>query len=70
MQLLSQLLENVKPEDLNCLQFIQGGKVHLSFKEKSSRDHLFSEVLGIDGFEIPVTRDAEKLNTVYQRDFP
>ena len=69
-ELLSQLLEIVKPEDLKCVQFLQGGKVHLSFKEKSSRDHLFSEVLAFDSFEIPVTRDGEKLDTVNQRDFP
>ena len=68
-ELLSLLLEIVKPEDLKCVQFLQGGKVHLSFKEKSTRDHLFSEELGIDGFEFPVTRYAEKLNTVYQCDF-
>ena len=69
-ELLSLLLEIVKPEDLKCVQFLQGGKLHLSFKEKSSRDHLFSEVLAFDCFEIPVIQEAEKLNTVNQRDFP
>ena len=48
----------------------RGGEVHLSFKEKSSRDNLFSEGLRIDGFDIPITRDAEKLTTVYLRDLP
>ena len=47
----------------------RGGEVHLSFKEKSSRDNLFSEGFRIDGFDIPITRDAEKLTTVYLRDF-
>ena len=48
----------------------RGGEVHLSFKEKSSRDNLFSEGLRIDGFDIPITRVAEKLTTVYLRDLP
>lgn len=48
----------------------RGGKVHLSFKEKPSHDHLFSEGLRIDGFDIPITRDVEKLTTVYLRDLP
>ena len=69
-ELLPQLLEIVKHEDLKCVQFLRGGKERLFFKEKPSRDHLFSEWLRIDDFDIPVTRDAEKLTAVYLRDLP
>ena len=67
-ELLPQLLEIVEPEDLKCVQFLRGGKVCLSFKEKSVRAQYISEGLRFNGQDIPVTRDAEKLTIVYLHD--
>ena len=67
-ELLPQLLEIVKPEDLKCVQFLRGGKVLLSFKEKSVRDHYIPEGLCFNGQDIPVAGDAAKLTIVYLRD--
>lgn len=60
-ELLPQLLEVVKLEHLKGVQFLRGGKERLFFKEKN----LFSEWLRIDDFDIPVTREAEKLTAAY-----
>ena len=68
--LLPKVLEIVKPEVLKCAQFLQGGKVRLSFKEKSDRDHILYEGLCVDGVDIPVTEHGKKLTTVYLRDLP
>ena len=57
-ELLPQLLEIVKPEDLKCFQFLRGGKVRLSVQKKSVRDHYISEGLRFNGQDIPVTRDG------------
>ena len=69
-ELLPKVLQIVKPEVLKCAQFLQGGKVRLSFKEKSDRDHLLYEGLCVDGVDIPVTEHGKKLTTVYLRDLP
>ena len=68
--LLPKVLEIVKPEVLRCAQFLQGGKVCLSFKEKSDLDHLLYEGLCVNGVDIPVTEHGKKLTIVYLRDLP
>ena len=68
--MLSQLLEILNPEDLRCAQFLCGGRVRLSFREKSVRYHLLSEGLSFGDEDLPVTRHAEKLTVVYVRDLP
>ena len=68
--LLPKVLEIVKAEVLKCAQFLQGGKVRLSFKEKSGCDHLLYEGLCVDGVDIPVTEHVKKLTIVYLRDLP
>ena len=68
--LLPKVLEIVKPEVLKCAQSLQGGKVCLSFKEKSGRNHLLYEGLCVDGVGIPVTEHGKKLTIVYLRDLP
>ena len=69
-ELLPKVLEIVKPEVLKCAQFLQGGKVRLSFKEKSDRDHFLYGGLCVDGVDIPVTEHGKKLTIVYLRDLP
>ena len=68
--LLPKVLEIVEPEVLKCAQFLQGGKVRLSFKEKSGCDHLLYEGLCVDEVDIPVTEHGKKLTIVYLCDLP
>ena len=49
---------------------VPGGKVRLSFKEKSDCDHILYEGLCVDGVDIPVTEHGKNLTTVYLRDLP
>ena len=58
------------PEDLRCVQFLRGGRVRASFREKSVRDRLVADGLRFDDEDIPVTRHAVKLTVVYVRDIP
>ena len=67
---VTTLLEILNPDHLRCAQFLRGGRVRLSFREKSVRDHLLTEGLRFGDEDIPVTRHAEKLIVVYVRDLP
>ena len=67
-EMLPHLLEILNQDDLRCAQFLRGGRVRLSFREKV-RDHL-TEGLRFGEEDIPVTRHAEKLTVVYVRDIP
>lgn len=69
-EMLPRLLQILNPGDLRCIQFLRGGKVRVSFKEASLRDHHFSEGLLFDDLKIPVTKDGDKVTTVYLRDLP
>lgn len=69
-QMLPQLLQILKADELRCVQFLRGGKVRVSFKDKAVRDHHLSEGIRFAGHDIPVTRHAEKVTTVYLRDLP
>ena len=64
-EILPQLLQIFKREDLRCIQFLHDGKVRVSFREKSVRDYHSAEGVRFDDQDIPVTRDAEKLTVVY-----
>ena len=67
-EMLPQLLQIFKREDLRCIQFLRDGEVRVSFREKSVRDYHAAEGVCFDDQDIPVTRDAEKLTAVYLRD--
>ena len=69
-EMFPRLLKVFKAEDLSCIQFVRGGKVRVSFREKSVRDYHLSEGVRFDGQVIPVTRDADKVAFVYLRDLP
>ena len=69
-EMLPQLLQIFKREDLRCIQFLRDGEVRVSFREKSVRDYHSAEGVRFDDQDIPVTRDAEKLTVVYLRDLP
>ena len=69
-QMLPLLLQILKPDELRCVQFLRGGKVRVSFKDRAVRDHHLSEGIRFAGHDIPVTRHAEKVTTVYLRDLP
>ena len=60
-EMLPPLLEILNPEDLRCAQFLPGGRVRLSFREKSVRDHLLTEGPFFGDEDIPVIRHAENL---------
>ena len=68
--MLPKLLEILNLEDLRCVQFLRGGRVRVSFREKAVRDHFLSEGMRLDDQAIPVTRDAEKVTVLYIRDLP
>ena len=69
-QMLPQVLQILKPDELRCVQFLRGEKVRVSFKDRAVRDHHLSEGIRFAGHDIPVTRHAEKVTTVYLRDLP
>ena len=69
-EMLPQLLQIFKREDLRCIQFLRDGEVRVSFREKSVRDYHSAEGLRFDDQDIHVTRDAEKLTVVYLCDLP
>ena len=69
-EMLPQLLEILKPDDLRCVQFFCGERVRVSFSEKTVRDRRLAEGLCFGDEDIPVTRDAQKLTKVYIRDLP
>ena len=41
-QMLPQLLQILKPDELRCVQFLRGGKVRVSFKDKAVRCLLYT----------------------------
>ena len=63
--MLPKLLQILQPEDLRCVQFLRGGRVRLSFREKAGRDHLLSDGLRFEDQDIPVTKDAERVTVLY-----
>lgn len=69
-EMLPKLLETLKVEDLHCIQFLSSGKARVSFHEKTTRDHHLSQGFQFDGQDVPVTRHAEKVTTVYLHDPP
>ena len=64
------MLQILQPEDLGCVQFLRGGRVRLSFREKAVRDHLLSHGLRFEDQDIPVTKDGERVTVLYIRDLP
>ena len=58
-----QPLEILKPEELQCVQFLRDGKVYVSFKEKAVCDKFLSEGLFFADVDISVTRHAEKVTS-------
>ena len=44
-EMLPQLLEILKPDDLRCVHVLRGGRVCVSFREKSVHDHHLAEGL-------------------------
>ena len=72
-EMLPQLLEILKPDDLRCVQVFCGGRVRVAFSEKTVRDRRLVDGLCFgndDDDDVPVTRDEEKLTKVYVRDPP
>ncbi|XP_067029212.1 uncharacterized protein [Acropora muricata] len=69
-EMLPNLLESLKIEDLRCVQFLRNGRVRVSFFEKETRDRLLSEGMRFEDQEIPVTKDGQKVTVVYIRDLP
>ena len=63
-EMLLQLLEILRPEDLRCVQFLCGGRVRVSFREKSVRHRLVADGLHFGDEDIPVACHAEKLPVV------
>ena len=55
LEMLPQLLQIFKREDLRCIQFLHGGKVRVSFREKSVRDYHLAEGVRFDDQDILVT---------------
>ena len=68
--MLPQLLQILKPEDIRCIQFLRGEKVRVSFREKSILEYHLAIGVRFDDQDNPVTSDAEKLTGVYLRVLP
>ncbi|KAK2568583.1 hypothetical protein P5673_006517 [Acropora cervicornis] len=69
-EMLPKLLQILQPDNLRCVQFLRGGRVRVSYREKAVRDHCLSGGMRFEDQDIPVTRDAEKVTVRYLRDLP
>ena len=68
--LLPQLLEKFVSDEVRCVQFLRGGRAHVTFRKSTARDYWLSEELCMFGHVVPVTRDHVKLSVLYLRDLP
>ena len=69
-EMFPHLLKIFKAEDLSCIQFVRGGKVRVSFCERSVRDYHLSEGVCFQGQVIPVIKDADKVAVVCLQNLP
>ena len=69
-EMIPNLLEILRVEDLRCVQFLCNGKVRVSFREKDMRDHYLREGLRFGDLDIPVTKDGQKVTVLHIRDLP
>ena len=69
-EILPQLLQKFEPDEVRCVQFLRGGKVRVTFRKSSARDFRLTKLLHLKGYDVPVTRDDEKLSVLHLRDLP
>ena len=69
-EILPQLLQKFEPDEVRCVQFLRGGKVRVTFRKSSARDFWLTKLLHLKGYDVPVTRDDEKLSVLHLRDLP
>ena len=69
-EILPQLLQKFEPDEVRCVQFLRGGKVHVTFRKSSARDFWLTKLLHLKGYDVPVTGDDEKLSVLHLRDLP
>ena len=62
---LPQLLEFVPADKLTTVQFLQSGRVRVTFKDRSSCKDLISSGLVYGGVNVPVFRADVKVRSVH-----
>ena len=67
---LPRLLSVVDAEKLTTVQFLRGGRVRLTFKDRASRDDLISSGLVCGDVQVHVVRADFRFRSVYVRDLP
>ena len=64
------LVRALHAKKISALQFLRGGRVHVTVREPAFREELLSNDLMFDNRKIPVTPAGVHVVTVYVRDLP